>query len=332
MMDVLTPISQFLTILLVTSAIINAAAVTRNRPKVNSIQNLRQFKGSSVLDEVPLVDGHNDLPMNIYSVVNNHLDKVDLRKNLSEDAVWRQVETSQTDIPRLRAGKVGGQFWVAYTPCRGLDKDAAELTFDQIDVIKRMINKYSDVFQYTTSSTGIWDAFEKGKIASLIAVEGGHSMDNRLGVLRLFYEMGVRYMTLTHTCNLPWVYASPIDDQVATKYNLTDWGRKVVTEMNRLGMMVDISHVSKGVMLDVLNTTQAPVIFSHSNSWTIHKHHRNVQDDVLLELKKKHGIIMVNFYPYFLGGASMSKVIEHLNYIRRLIGTDHIGIGGGKFK
>lgn len=288
------------------------------------------FKGSSVLDEVPLVDGHNDLPMNIYDVVNNHLDLVDLRKNLSQDPVWREVETSQTDIPRLRAGKVGGQFWVAYTNCRGLDKDAAEKTFDQIDVIKRMINKYSDVFQYTTTSAGIWDAFEQGKIASLIAVEGGHSMDNRLGILRMFYEMGVRYMTLTHTCNLPWADASPIDEEpLATKHNLTNWGRKVVTEMNRLGMMVDISHVSKGVMIDVMKVTRAPVIFSHSNAWTVRQHHRNVHDEVLLELKRNHGIIMVSFYPNFLGGDSISKIIEHLNYIRNLIGTDNVGIGSG---
>lgn len=241
------------------------------------------FKGSSILKEVPLIDGHNDLAFNLYMVINNHLDLVDLRQNLSTDAVWSRVDQSQTDIFRQRVGQVGGQFWVAYTSCNGTDKDAAELTIDQIDVIKRMIKKYSDVYEYATTSAGIWDAFKRGKIASLIAVEGGHSMDNRLGVLRLFYELGVRYMTLTHTCNLPWADASPIDEQpLVTKHNLTDWGKKVVLEMNRLGMMVDISHVSHGVMLDALKTSKAPVIFSHSNSWTVHNHHRNAKDDALL--------------------------------------------------
>ena len=135
------------------------------------------------------------------------------------------------------------------------------------------------------SITGIVDAFNRGKIASLIAVEGGHSIDNRLSVLRLFYDLGVRYMTLTHTCNLPWADGSPIDiNTTAVKRNLTEWGKKVILEMNRLGMMVDLSHVSNGVMHAALEVTRAPVIFSHSSSYSVYPHHRNVQDEVLLKV------------------------------------------------
>lgn len=291
------------------------------------------FKGSSVLDEVPLVDGHNDWPYNIYRLEHNQLQNVDLNSDLTQHPTWSKLDSSHTDIPRLRRGKVGGQFWVAFVSCNSLDKDAVELTMDQIDVIRRMIDMYSDHLQFTTTSAGIWDAYEKGKIASLIAVEGGHSIDNRLGVLRLYYDMGVRYLTLTHSCTLPWADASPIDDDPQKpKHSLTEWGKKVVFEMNRLGMMVDISHVSKDVMLDAMKVSKAPVIFSHSSAYKIKNHHRNVQDDVLVELKKNHGIIMVNFYPDFIGGNTMDKVIEHLNHIRDVIGTDNIGIGAGKYK
>lgn len=290
------------------------------------------FKGSSILDEVPLIDGHNDWPYNLYRMEHNQLQNIDLNSDLTQHPTWGKLSSSQTDIPRLRRGKVGGQFWVAYVSCGSLDKDAVELTMDQIDVVRRMFKIYSDHLQFTTTSAGIWDAYEKGRIASLIAVEGGHSIDNRLGVLRLYYDMGVRYMTLTHSCTLPWADASPVDDNTqVTKHNLTDWGKQVVLEMNRLGMMVDISHVSKGVMLDAIKTSKAPVIFSHSSAWAVKQHHRNVQDDVLEELRKNNGIIMVNFYPAFIGGNTMDKVIEHLNHIRSVIGTDNIGIGAGKY-
>uniref|UniRef100_A0A336MUI8 Dipeptidase n=1 Tax=Culicoides sonorensis TaxID=179676 RepID=A0A336MUI8_CULSO len=295
---------------------------------VSSVGESLPFVGSSVLDEVPLVDGHNDLPYNIYRLEHDRLKNFNLDSDLKKHPKWGNISSSHTDLPRLRKGKVGGQFWVAYVGCDSLDKDAVELTLDQIDVIKRLIKAYPNDLQYADSAEGIWNAFENKKIASLICVEGGHSMDNRLGVLRLYYELGVRYMTLTHSCTLPWADASPVDSSsLTTKHNLTEWGRKVVLEMNRLGMMVDISHVSKGVMLDAIHTSRSPVIFSHSSSWSVYNHHRNVQDDVLFELKKNNGIIMINFYPGFLGNNTIDKAIEHLNYIKNLIGTDNIGIG-----
>lgn len=291
----------------------------------------KQFRGSNVLKDVPLIDGHNDLPWNLYSMEHNRLQSIDLRSNLTEHPVWGTKSSSHTDIPRLRRGQVGGVFWVAFVSCQSIDKDAVELTIDQIDVIHRMINMYPDHFELATSANGILSAFGKGRIASMIAVEGGHSMDNRLGALRTFYQMGVRYMTLTHSCNTPWADASPMDDkQVATKRNLTTWGRKVVREMNRIGMMIDLSHVSTGVMLDAIENSRAPVIFSHSNAKKVFSHHRNANDEVLVALKLNRGIIMVNFYTAFIGGSTMDSVIAHLNHIKNLIGADSIGLGSGK--
>lgn len=192
------------------------------------MQSDSYHSGSYVLDEVPLIDGHNDLPYNLYRIEHNQLNNIDLTKNISEHEIWSKVNNpaSFTDIPRLRAGKVGAQFWVAYVSCRSQDKDAVALTLDQIDVIKRMVNKYSRDMELVTTAEGIWQSFNQRKIASLIAVEGGHSIDNRLGALRLFYDLGVRYMTLTHTCTLPWADASPVDNNdTITKHGLSDWGK-----------------------------------------------------------------------------------------------------------
>lgn len=166
-----------------------------------------------------------------------------------------------------------------------------------------------------TTSNGIWDAYRENKIGSLIGIEGGHSMDNRLAALRMYYELGVRYMTLTHSCNLPWVDASPVDDDdTVTKLNVTIYGENVITEMNRLGMIVDLSHVSYGVMNQVLNISRAPVMFSHSSAHAIFAHHRNVKDDILLKLKDNAGIIMINFYPAFTGGDNMAQVISKFDF------------------
>jgi membrane dipeptidase len=163
----------------------------------------QNWKGSDVLNEVPLIDGHNDLPWNLYNRENNQLGNFELDSDLKLNPKW-QSSSSMTDLPRLRLGKLGGQFWVAYVSCTNNYKDAVERTIEQIDVIKRLVNKYSNDLMYVTESDQIMEAFAKGKIASMIEIEGGHSIDSRLSSLRLYYEMGVRCMTITHSCNTPW--------------------------------------------------------------------------------------------------------------------------------
>ncbi|KDR16715.1 dipeptidase 1-like [Zootermopsis nevadensis] len=296
----------------------------------------RPARGSDVLYSVPLIDGHNDLPYNLRSLVKNQLANFNFSANLSDDPYWGNVASSFTDLPRLRAGRVGAQFWVAYVGCSSQFKDAVEQTLEQVDVIKRLINAYPDDLQLATSANDIWKAFNSGKIASLIAVEGGHSLDNRLAILRLMHELGVRYVTLTHSCNTPWGDSSPADDinsGVPAEHNgLTDYGKVVVKEMNRLGIMVDLSHVAYKVMVDAINVSVAPVIFSHSSAYAVCSHHRNVRDDVLRMVRDNGGIVMVNFYSGFINctnaaDATLDDVVDHINHIRVVAGVDHVGIG-----
>ncbi|XP_023289483.1 dipeptidase 1, partial [Orussus abietinus] len=221
-------------------------------------------------------------------------------------------------------------FWVAYTNCNSQYKDAVQLTLRQIDVIRRLIRRYSDDLQLVTEASDIESVWQNGKIASMIAVEGGHSLDSNLAVLRLYYQLGVRYVTLTHACNTPWADSSTVEDK--PKRNLTAFGKKIVLEMNRLGMLVDLSHVSHEVMRNVLQTTKAPVIFSHSSAFELCKMYRNVPNDVLQLVKKNGGVVMVNFYSDFVNcnatrNAIMQDVVDHINYIRHFIGVDHVGIG-----
>nr|CAD7572581.1 unnamed protein product [Timema californicum] len=233
----------------------------------------------------------------------------------------------------LRCGCSRLQFWVAYVSCNSQYKDAVEQTLEQIDVIKRLIKAYPNDLQFADSSEGIWNAFNAGKIASLIAVEGGHSIDSRLAVLRIMAEAGARYLTLTHSCNTPWADGSPVDQTGGTpEHNgLTEYGKLVVKELNRLGVMVDLSHVSKQVMIDAINESRAPIIFSHSSAWSICNHHRNVQDDVLRMVTQNNGVVMVNFYSGFVScseaNATLDIVVDHINHIRNVAGVNHVGIG-----
>ncbi|XP_011645758.1 dipeptidase 1-like isoform X1 [Pogonomyrmex barbatus] len=294
---------------------------------------VRPFKGRDALDSAPLIDGHNDLPYNLYGKLNNKLSDYPFESDLTHDDVWGKTacSTCYTDLPRLKAGKVGGQFWVAYVSCSSQYKDSVQLTLRQIDVIRRFVERYPANLQFITAAEDIEPTWRSGKIASMIGVEGGHSLDSSLAILRLYYDLGVRYVTLTHTCNTPWADASPMDDGYV--YNLTEFGQTVVYEMNRIGMLVDLSHVSHNVMRDVLAITRAPVIFSHSSAFSVCGHYRNVPDDVLHLVKKNNGIVMVNFYSEFVNcnssrNATMEDVIKHINHIRNLIGVDHVGIGG----
>ncbi|CAL1683643.1 unnamed protein product [Lasius platythorax] len=295
--------------------------------------SVNTFKGRDALDSAPLIDGHNDLPYNFYHILSNNLSAFHFESDLRNDNVWGKNACSScfTDLPRLNAGKVGGQFWVAYTPCESQYKDSVQLTLRQIDVIRRFIQRYPANLQLVTAAGDIETTWRNGKIASMIAIEGGHSLDSSLALLRLYYDLGVRYVTLTHTCNTPWADASIVDNGYV--YNLTDFGKTVVYEMNRIGMLVDLSHVSHNVMREVLAITRAPVIFSHSSAFSVCKHYRNVPDDVLHLVKKNNGIVMVNFYSGFVNcnssrNATLQDVVDHINHIRNLIGVNHVGIGG----
>ncbi|XP_022096155.1 dipeptidase 1-like isoform X2 [Acanthaster planci] len=288
------------------------------------------------LSETPLIDGHNDLPWQLKSLYNNRLQTIDLSTDLSHT-------TLHTDIPRLRAGKVGGQFWAAYTSCASQYKDAILHILEQIDVIKRMSDMYPDHFQFVTTADGIVEAHSNGKVASLIGVEGGHNIDSNLGVLRMLYELGTRYMTVTHSCNTPWAdnWREDFDRTPEHLDGLSEFGQKVIKEMNRLGMLIDLSHVSVATMNDVLDITQAPVIFSHSSAFSVCGSYRNVPDDVLKRVVQNKGVVMVNFYTVYINcpprnisadpsEATMDQVIEHIEYIRGIengAGIDIVGLG-----
>ncbi|XP_073825273.1 uncharacterized protein isoform X1 [Musca autumnalis] len=287
-----------------------------------------------LLDQVPLIDGHNDLPWNIRKFLHNKLNDFNFNEDLREVAPWKVSQWSHTDLTRLKKGKVSAQFWAAYVPCEAQHRDAVQLTLEQIDVIKRLTDRYSPQLTTCTSAQEIIEAHKNHQLCSLTGVEGGHSLGGSLAVLRTLYAIGVRYMTLTSTCHTPWADSSYAD---APTFNvkhggLTIFGKTIIREMNRLGMMVDLSHVSTGTMRDALEVTEAPVIFSHSSAYELCNSSRNVQDDMLQSMAKNGGIIMVNFYSRFLScseNATVHDAVAHINHIKRVAGIDHVGLGAG---
>jgi len=311
----------------------------------------------ALLSRFPLIDGHNDLPWEIRERYGSDLSAADLLGRLPN---------THTDIPRLVEGGVGGQFWSVYVPATMAGDAAVTAVLEQIDLVHRMIARYPARFQLALTAGDVDQAFQAGRIASLLGAEGGHAIAGSLGVLRMLFALGVRYLTLTHNSNVGW--ADSATDVVDTG-GLSDFGRSVVAEMNRLGMLVDLSHVSPATMHAALDVSTAPVIFSHSSARAVCDNPRNVPDDVVTRLAVNGGVCMVTFVPFFVsqactdwlnglraevsarGGdpadlsavfgllpswepdhprpiATIAQVADHIEHVRAVAGLDHVGIGG----
>ena len=286
--------------------------------------------------QVPLIDGHNDYPWALRGL--------DPGRDFNSAEISKPVPKLMTDIPRLRQGGVGGQFWSVYVPSTMQGKEAVRATLEQIDIVHRMTRRWPETFEMAYTAADIERSFKAGRIGSLIGMEGGHSIDSSLATLRMMFALGARYMTLTHSANVPWADASP---GPAVLGGLSKFGEEVVREMNRLGMLVDLSHVSPDTMEDALRVTEAPVIFSHSSARGIANHHRNVPDNILQLVAKNGGVVMVTFVPGFISQAvvdydarpaaertgpapqaTLLQVADHIDHIRKVAGIDHIGLGG----
>jgi membrane dipeptidase len=311
-----------------------------------------------LLREAPLVDGHNDLLWELRTRVGYDLDRLDVAGPVSE---------LRTDLPRLRAGGVGAQFWSVYVPSALPGHQAVTATLEQLDGFHRLVARYPADLGLALTAEDVVRVARSGRVASLAGMEGGHSIGESLGALRMMYALGARYLTLTHNDNTPW--ADSATDEPAHG-GLTDFGRQVVAEMNRLGMLVDLSHVAPATMQAALDVTRAPVIFSHSSARALCDHPRNVPDEVLARLRANGGVCMVTFVPGFLvqgaadvrlelaeldrqwrrelgedspelewrrrdwraahpePRATLADVADHVDHVREVAGVDHVGLGG----
>jgi len=310
-----------------------------------------------LLRSTPLIDGHNDLPWEIRTskTAPRDVDAYDLRRRTEK----------HTDLDRLAQGQVAAQFWSIYVPGEVHDSGFARIQLEQFDIARRMIARYPDRLALALTADDIERNFRQHRIASLLGMEGGHVIENSLGALRAYYDLGARYMTLTHNVTLRWADAA---QDSATHGGLTEFGREVVREMNRLGMLVDLSHVSPGTMCDALDVAQAPVIFSHSSARALTDVPRNVPDSILARLPRNGGVVMVTFVPGFISTAigeqdraararsreipatttdssevrrlmtewraahprpvaTIKDVADHIDHVRQVAGVDHVGIG-----
>ncbi len=252
-----------------------------------------------VLAKTPVIDGHNDLPWEIHDRFAGKLSGIDLLGNTAALASGDAIGL-MTDIPRLRRGGVGGQFWSVWIPTEVQGPAAVQLTLEQIDIVRNMVARYPKDFEMAYSAADIRRIHQAGRIASLIGIEGGHQINDSLAVLRQMYVLGARYMTVTHSVNNDWADSAT---DTPKHHGLTPFGREVVREMNRLGMMVDLSHVSAETMTAALETSEAPVMFSHSSARALNDHPRNVSDEVLKLVARNGGVVMVNFYPGYVSDA-----------------------------
>ncbi|WP_309089026.1 dipeptidase [Phenylobacterium sp.] len=254
-----------------------------------------------VLAQTPLIDGHNDVPWAIRERFDSKMDRVDLSKDTRALPPGEDNPPLMTDIPRLKAGRVGGQFWSVWIPTNLTGPEAVQVTLEQIDIVRQMAQRWPKAFEMAYTADDIVRVHKAGKVASLVGIEGGHQINASLPVLRQMYAAGARYMTLTHSANIPWADSATANPQ---HDGLTPFGEAVVREMNWLGMLVDLSHVSEATMKDALRVSQAPVIFSHSGARAIADHPRNVSDEVLALVKQNGGVVMANFAPGYASNAA----------------------------
>jgi membrane dipeptidase len=338
--------------------LIGSASPLRAQAGSAPAEDVYLARAKRILSQTPLIDGHNDLPWRIRedSIARGNVDIYDLRKHTP----------GHTDLDRLKKGMVGAQFWSVYTPGEYRDSGYARVQLEQIDIARRVIAKYPDRLALALSAEDIRREFKQGKISSLLGLEGGHAIENSLGALRAYYDLGVRYMTLTHNVTLDWADAA-LDS--AKHKGLTPFGDSVVREMNRLGMLVDLAHVSPGTMSAALNASRAPVIFSHSGARALVDVPRNVPDSILRRVTTNGGIVMVPFVTGFVSPAvllydqstrpvmkdlqakygndtaaitreikqwraahiephaTLSQVADQIEYVRKVAGVDHVGIG-----
>ncbi|HEY0411786.1 MAG TPA: dipeptidase [Allosphingosinicella sp.] len=341
---------------LLAALLVTGAAAAAKKPAETPEQRVER-----VLSATPVIDGHNDLPWEIRESYDSWRKPLDLAADTS-----KLEHPLQTDLPRLRRGHVGAQFWSVWIPTETIGAAGVQTTLEQIDIVHRMVARYPGLLEMASTAADIRRIEKAGKIASLIGVEGGHQIGNSPAVLRQYYALGVRYMTLSHSVNNDFV-DSATDDPV--HHGLTPFGKAIVHEMNRLGMMIDISHVSADVMRQAIAGSKAPVIFSHSSARALMDHPRNVPDDVLRLLPANGGVVMVNFFPGFLSAdwrgwnaakdaetariknlypgqpdrrkaaldawsaahaeppVPISLVADHVEHVRRIAGADHVGIG-----
>lgn len=335
---------------------ISVRAADAPKPDAATLEKVKK-----ILRDTPLIDGHNDVPWQ-YRKRQASFDQVDLASDTT-----KLRPPMVTDIARMRAGGMGGQFWSVYIPTSYTNGAGVQAVLEQIDVVHRMLEKYPDAFELALTAADVKRIHRKGKIASMIGMEGGHSIGNSLAVLRMTYALGARYMTLTHTKNTDWADAA---GDVAQHHGLTPFGVEIVQEMNRLGMLVDLSHVTDETMRSALKVTKAPVIFSHSSARALCDHPRNVPDDVLKMTATNGGVVMVCFMPGYVTEreradlvardveekrleklypddekkveaglvewrkshpepqpATLADVADHVDYVRKVAGVDHVGLG-----
>src|SRR5215469_15543079 len=310
----------------------------------------------AILATTPVLDGHNDLPWALRKAGESPAAPVDIAA---------PVPFTHTDLPRLHQGGVGAQFWSVYVPAQLQGDQAVAATLEQIDLVHRLVGRHPDALELALTAEDVERIMAAGKIASLIGAEGGHSIAGSLGVLRAMYALGVRYMTLTHNLNVPWADSATDEPAIG---GLSDFGRQVVVEMQRIGMLVDLSHVSADTMNDALDAAMGPVIFSHSSARAITNHPRNVPDAVLERMSANGGVVMVTFVPQFISAAcrewdlaaaqeadrrgldyrdiasreqlddwlaahpmpmaTVAEVADHVEHVRAVAGIDHVGLGG----